>query len=190
MRHASTAKRSLIHIAAGGHPRTAAARVPRRRLSRVADRTRALRVAIAVAAGLGGAAVAAASASAAATVNHFSKVQHFDAGCGLPGATEYATGTEHLNVRDLDNGTLHVTYGETFKILQVSDDPTVAPRERQGTDAITFHLINNGPTVFHESYRERNTDFGDIFFFTTFVAVHGEVRVDRTFARNPPPPGC
>jgi hypothetical protein len=35
-----------------------------------------------------------------------------------------------------------------------------------------------------------NTDFGDIFFITTFHAVNGEVLVDHTLARNPPPEGC
>ena len=124
------------------------------------------------------------------TVNHFSKVNHYDGCGGFAGVTEYATGTEHLHVVEFANGTVNVSYGETFWITEVSDDPTVPPRERQGTDALTFHLINNGPEIFHESFHDRNTGFGDTFFFTTFVAVDGEVRVDHTFVRNPPPPGC
>jgi hypothetical protein len=123
-------------------------------------------------------------------VNHFSKVAHFPPGCGFPGSTEYSTGTEHLQVVEFTDGTLHVAYGETFTILEVSDDPTVPPRERQGTDALTFHLINNGPEIFHESFHDKNTVFGDIFFMTTFVAINGEVQVDHTLARNPPPEGC
>jgi len=51
-------------------------------------------------------------------------------------------------------------------------------------------LINNGPTVFHESFHDFNTDFGDIFFSTTFVAVDGEVLVDHNIARNIPPETC
>jgi hypothetical protein len=123
-------------------------------------------------------------------VNHFSKVAHFPACGGFAGTTEYATGTEHLQVVELTDGNLNVAYGETFKILEVSDDPTVPQRERQGTDALTFHLIDNGPEIFHESFHDNNTVFGDIFLTTTFVAVNGEVRVDHTLARNQPPEGC
>jgi hypothetical protein len=123
-------------------------------------------------------------------VNHFSTVREFPAYCGFPASTEYATGTEHLQVVVLPSGTLKVTYGETFTILEVSNDLAVPPRERKGTDALTFHLINNGPEIFHESYHEHNTVFGDIFLTTTFGAVEGEVRVDHTLGRNLPPEGC
>jgi len=86
---------------------------------------------VALAAGLTGVVVNPSQALAAATVNHFSHVQHFDAGCGFPATTEYSTGTEHLIVQELPNGTFHVTYGETFTVLQVADDPDIAPFERQ-----------------------------------------------------------
>jgi hypothetical protein len=123
-------------------------------------------------------------------VNHSSTVKEFPAYCGFPASTEYATGTEHLQVAVLPSGTLQVTYSETFEILEVSSDPAVPPRERKGTDALTFHLINNGPKIFHESYHENNTVFGDIFLTTTFVAIDGEVLVDHNLGRNLPPEGC
>jgi hypothetical protein len=66
----------------------------------------------------------------------------------------------------------------------------VAPRDRHVTDAGVFNLIDNGPTVFHESFHDRNTDWGDIFVTTTFVEVNGKVQVDHTLARNLPPDGC
>ena len=105
--------------------------------------------------------------------------------------TEYATGTERQQVVELATGTLNVSFGWTLRITEVSDDPTVPPRERQSTDAQTFHLINNGPEmIFHESFHDMNTGFGDTFSFTTVVrAVDGEVRVDHHFERNPFP-GC
>jgi hypothetical protein len=135
---------------------------------------------------IAGPAAAGGKATVSTTVSHFSKANHFDGCLGFAGTTEYVTGTEHLQVVELANGTRHVSYGETFWITEVSDDPTVPSRERQGTDALTFHLINNGPEIFHESFHDNNTFFGDIFFFTTFVAVDGKVRVDHTFVRNPP----
>ena len=125
------------------------------------------------------------------TANDLSAVEHFD-GCGEghPGVTEYLTGRERLQVVEFAGGTLNVSYGKTFQITEVSDDPTVPPRERRGTDAITFHLIDNGPEVFHESFHDMSTGIGNIFQVTTFVAVQGEVRVDHNFVRNPPPSGC
>jgi hypothetical protein len=62
----------------------------------------------------------------------------------------------------------------------------VAPRERQSTDEIITHLINNGPVISHESFHDNNTVFGDIFVVTTFVAVNGDVRVDHFIGRNLP----
>jgi hypothetical protein len=156
----------------------------------VGSRARRLGVAVAICAiaslAIAGSAAAAGNATVTTTVSHFSKATHFDPCLGFAGTTEYATGTEHLHVVELADGTRHVSYGETFWITEVSDDPTIPSRERQGTDALTFHLINNGPEIFHESFHDKNTFFGDIFFFTTFVAVDGKVRVDHTFVRNPP----
>lgn len=126
-------------------------------------------------------------ATVTTTVNKISFSEHYDSGgCPFPGSTEYLTGTEHRHVTELADGTLNFVYGSNFKILEVSDDPSVAPRERQGTDEITLHLINNGPTIYHESFHDSNTVFGDIFVVTTFVAVNGDVRVDHFIGRNLP----
>jgi hypothetical protein len=127
------------------------------------------------------------------TVDKFSVVVHFDAApeCGLPyGSTEYQTGTEHLQiVRDGDN--LHVAFGDSFQITQVSDNPAIPTRERKGSDAGTFQLVNNGAErIFHESFHDFNSDFGDIFTTTTFVAVNGQVLVSHSIDRNLPPDGC
>jgi hypothetical protein len=120
-------------------------------------------------------------------VNKLSFSEHYDSGgCPFPGATEYLTGVEHRHITELSDGTLNVVYGVNFKILEVSDDPSVAPRERQGTDEIITHLINNGPLIYHESFHDSNTVFGDIFVVTTFVAVNGDVRVDHFIGRNLP----
>ena len=154
---------------------------------------RASRIALCALASLAiaGPAAAAGQATVTTTVDHlFANPEHFDGCPGEPGVTEYATGTERRQVVELANGTLNVSSGWTLRITEVSDDPTVPPRERQSTDAFTFHLINNGPEVQHESFHDMNTGFGDTFSFTTFVrAVDGEVRVDHTFERNPFP-GC
>jgi hypothetical protein len=123
-------------------------------------------------------------------VDKFSFVHHYDACGSVPANTEYGSGTEHLQiVRDGDD--IHVAFGDTFQISEVYDDPAIPTRERRGSDAGTFQLVNNGAVVvFHESFHDLNTDFGDIFFITTFHAVNGEVLVDHTLARNPPPEGC
>jgi hypothetical protein len=56
----------------------------------------------------------------------FSTVQHFDPipECGFAGATEYTTGNDHLVIVDMGDS-VHVTFGETFRILEVSDDPAL-----------------------------------------------------------------
>src|SRR5262245_24068444 len=142
----------------------------------------------------------AASATAAARppvvstdVNHFHVMQHFDPlpGCGTQyGTTAVATGTERLHVTQTDD-MLHVAYGETFRIVETPDDPSVLSYEHQGTDALTFQLVNNGAVqVFHESWHDNKTAFGDLSFHTAFVAVNGEVHVDHTFGRGEVPPGC
>jgi hypothetical protein len=126
-------------------------------------------------------------ATVTTTVRKFSYSEHYDSGgCPFPGSTEYVTGIEHRQVVELSDGTLNLVYGDNFKILEVSDDPSVAPRERQGTDEIIQHLINNGPVIYHESFHDSNTVFGDIFVTTTFVAVNGDVRVDHFIGRNLP----
>jgi len=121
---------------------------------------------------------------------HFSTVQHFDGSpeCG-PGATEYATGNNHLQIVDLGDS-VHVTFGETFQVLTVPDDPAAATILRRGTDAGSFNLSKNGTTTFHESFRDFGTPWGDIQFFQTFVYANGQVVVDHVIARDSPPPGC
>ena len=126
-------------------------------------------------------------------VNHFETSQYFpaDPNCRTPvGVTEIAVGTEHLHVTD-HGDTLHVTYGETFRIQEVWDDPSIPVGERQGTDALTFQLVNGGAVqVFHENFHDKPSVWGDIAFYTTFVAVKGEVRVDHFFGRDLPDEGC
>ena len=140
---------------------------------------------------IAGPAAAAGPPTVTTTVNDLSAVEHFD-GCGdgSPGVTEYLTGREHLQVVEFAPDIGKVTYGSTFRITEVSDDPTVPPRERQGTYAGTFHLIDNGTAIVHESFHDLNTTFGNTFEVITFVAVQGVVRVDHDLIRNPPPPGC
>jgi hypothetical protein len=130
---------------------------------------------------------AAGNATVTTTVNKIAYSEHYDSGgCPFPGSTEYWTGIEHRHVTALSDGTLNVVLGDNWKILEVSDDPSVPPRERQGTDEIITHLINNGPTIYHESFHDKNTVFGDIFVTITLVAIDGDVRVDHFIGRNLP----
>src|SRR4051794_21360483 len=84
---------------------------------------------------IAGPAAAAGQPTVTTTVKDLSEVEHFDGcGAGAPGVTEYLTGRDHLQVVDFGDGTGKVTYGSTFRITEVSDDPTVPPRERRGTE--------------------------------------------------------
>jgi len=126
-------------------------------------------------------------AAVTTSVDKISYSEHYNSGgCPFAGSTEYVTGVGHRHVTELSDGTLNVVDGINVKILEVSDDPSVAPRERQSTDEIITHLINNGPLIYHESFHDSNTAFGDIFVVTTFVAVNGDVRVDHFIGRNLP----
>ena len=123
----------------------------------------------------------------------FSTVQHFDLipECGFPGATEYATGNDHLIIVDMGDS-LHVTFMETFRVLEIPDDPAFPTIERQGTDTLHFNLTKGGTETFSESYhefasRENANNFWKIGYFRTFVSTGDDVQVDREFARNPPP---
>jgi hypothetical protein len=116
----------------------------------------------------------------------FSTVQHFpDAGPGCPAATEYATGNDHLVIVEMGDS-LHVTFGETFRILVVFDDPALGSFERQGTDALVFNLTKSGTEVFTESFHDFAPDFR-VAYYRTFVYANGDIRVDRAFDRIPPP---
>jgi hypothetical protein len=129
--------------------------------------------------------------------NHFHLEMHFDGdpACGpfIGGVTEIADGNERLVVVD-DGMKLTVHYGETFKILAIPDDQSIAPNTRQGTDALTFVAKRDGDTIFHESFH----DFGPaawnlnakIRMSTTFITHNGEIQVDHTIANDVPPAGC
>src|SRR5215216_2364698 len=122
----------------------------------------------------------------------FSTVQHFDPipECGFPGATEYATGNDHFIIVDMGDS-VHVTFMETFRVLEVPDDPAFPTIERKGTDTLHFNLTKGGTETFSESYhefasRENANNFWKIGYFRTFVSTGDKIRVDREFARNPP----
>ena len=54
-----------------------------------------------------------------------------------------------------------------------------------------MQLVNNGAVeVFRESFLDQPTIWGNIAFYTTFVAINGEVKVDHFFGRDLPPEGC
>jgi hypothetical protein len=83
----------------------------------------------------------------------FSTVQHFPGGPGCPASTEYATGNDHFVLVE-DGDTVHATFGETFRILVVFDDPALGSFERKGTDALHFNLTKSGTEVFKESFHD------------------------------------
>lgn len=114
----------------------------------------------------------------------FSTVQHFEGGPGCPAATEYATGNDHLVLVDAGDS-FHVTFGETFQILVVFDDPTLPAFERQGTDALHYNLNKSGTEIFTESFHDFSPDL-KIAAYRTFVYANGDIQVDREFVRNPP----
>jgi hypothetical protein len=117
----------------------------------------------------------------------FSTVQHFpDAGPGCPANTEYATGNDHLVIVETDDS-VHVSFGETFRILVVFDDPTIPSFERKGTDALHFNLTKSGTEVFTESFHDFSPPDFKVDYYRTFVYANGDVRVDREIIRNPPP---
>ena len=112
--------------------------------------------------------------------------------CGAPfGATEIQEGTERLHIVESGED-IHFAAGETIWVTVISDDPTAAPTDpRQVTDAVVFHSINEGAVqIFHESFHDNGTVWGDIAVHETFVEVNGTVRVERFSGRNLPPEGC
>jgi hypothetical protein len=114
-----------------------------------------------------------------------------DPNCGEVGATEVQQGTERLHVVISDDD-VHLVAGETVWIYTTLDDPSLpTPAPRHQTDAVVFHSINDERVViFHESFRDRNTEFGDISVNETSVVVHGDIKVERFVGRNLPPDGC
>ena len=128
---------------------------------------------------------------------HFVHTQHFDGNpaCGpfMGGVTETATGNSHVVAID-QGDSFSVTFGETFKILAVPDDPSFPTTTRQETNAAHFQLLKDGTTIFHESFHDFGLAAWDpnakIQLFTTLVYRDGQVVVDHTFGRDLPPPGC
>jgi hypothetical protein len=128
---------------------------------------------------------------------HFEHTQHFDGNpaCGpfMGGVTETATGNSHVVAID-QGDSFSVTFGETFKILAVPDDPSFPTTTRQGTDAAHFRLLKDGTTIFHESFHDFGLAAWDpnakIQLFTTVIYRDGQVVIDHTFGRDLPPPGC
>ena len=156
-----------------------------------------------VALGLIAAAIAVAPAAAARpqvtrVVNiGFHLEQHFDADptCGpySVGVTEIADGNSHLVI--VDDGTrLAITFGETFRITAIPDDPTIASNTRQGTDSGHFLIKRNGDLVVHESFHDYGVAAWDldakIRLSTTFITHNGEVQVDHGLFNDMPPDGC
>lgn len=104
---------------------------------------------------------------------------------------EIGLGNERLIVVDRGDS-LHVTYGETFKILAVPDDPSIPSNTRQGTGALSFNMLKDGKLIiFKESFHDFGPaawdPFAKIQFFTTFFYRDGEVIVDHFFGRDLPP---
>lgn len=94
----------------------------------------------------------------------------------------------------LDQGdSVHVTFGETFHILVVYDDPAWPTEERQGTDALHFNLTKGGTETFSESFHDfvsvdGSKNFLRFDYYRTFVSTGDDVRVDREFVRKDFPP--
>ena len=124
----------------------------------------------------------------------FSTVQHFDPECGFPGATEYATGNDHLVIIDKGDS-FHATFGETFRIMVVFDDPAFPTLERKGTDALHFNLTKGGTETFSQSFhdfasQDDSKNFLKFDYYRTFVSTGDDVRVDREFVRKDFPGPC
>lgn len=160
---------------------------------------------IGLAAGLLVSALVAAPASASPTItreidiHHDEGTQHFDGNPDCdPNAipvTEHLVDNEHLVI--VDDGTwLNVTFGETFWITVIPDDPSIATTTRKGTDVGHFRAKRNGDTIFHESFHDYGPVPWDqdvvprIRYITTFTTVNGEVRVDHTITNDIPPEAC
>ena len=75
------------------------------------------------------------------------------------GVTEISEGTERLHI--VENGdTVHFTAGETIRIQEISNDPSIPIGERRATDAVIFQHIENGGAVvevFHQSFHDKPT---------------------------------
>ena len=115
-----------------------------------------------------------------------------DPDCGAPVATtETQEGTERLHIVESEDD-FHFVAGEAVWITGAWDDPALgAPPPRQVTDAVVFHSINDGEVVvFHESFHDNGTLWGDIAVHEAYVEVNGDVKVERFFGRNLPPDGC
>jgi hypothetical protein len=127
-------------------------------------------------------------------ISHDDEVYYIPANpdCDMPvGVTETQQGTERRHIVETDDD-FHFVAGETVLVTGVWDDATLGPLPtRRVTDAVVFHRINDGKVViFHESFRDRGTPYGDIAVQMTYVEVNGIVKVERFSGRNLPPDGC
>jgi hypothetical protein len=133
-------------------------------------------------------------------IHHDEGYRHFDPdpSCGpyepfASGVTEHLVDNEHLVV--VDDGTrLNVTFGETFWIEVIPDDPSLPVTTRKGTDAGHFVALRDGDTIFHESFHDYggaawNPD-AKIRTMYTFVTHDGEVDLKQFVVNDFPPEGC
>lgn len=127
-------------------------------------------------------------------VSHEDESQDFEANPDCGGAvavTETQQGTER--VRIVEHGdSFHFMAGESVWTTTTSQDPSFEPvPDRKITDAVVFHDIQGGRVVvFHESFQDRDTFWGDIQVRETYVEVGGEIKVERFTGKNLPPDGC
>jgi hypothetical protein len=112
--------------------------------------------------------------------------------CGAPVAsTEVQQGTEWHHLVGNEDG-FHVVAGEAVWVYGTWDDPSLTPpTPRHIAHAIVIQSIKDERVlIFHESYQDRNTFWGDISVNQTLVIVNGEVKVGHFRGRNEPPEGC
>ena len=85
--------------------------------------------------------------------------------------------TDHLVVTDLGDS-VHVVFGENGRYTTDLDDPAFADYSSQFTDAFHFNLTRGGTEVATEQFHDFPGTIR-IRVHINFVAVDGEVRVDR-----------
>jgi hypothetical protein len=127
-------------------------------------------------------------------VSHEDEVFLFpaDPTCGAPvGSTEVQQGTQWRHVVGTEDG-LHFVAGEAVWVYGTWDDPSLAPPEpRHVAHAMIIQSIKDERVlIFHESFQDRNTFWGDISVIQTLVIVNGEIKVGHFMGRNEPPEGC
>jgi hypothetical protein len=112
--------------------------------------------------------------------------------CGAPvGSTEVQQGTEWHHAVGSDDS-FHLVAGEAVWVYTTWDDPSLTPPDtRHIAHAIVIQSIKDEKVlIFHESYQDRNTYWGDISVNQTLVIVDGVLKVGNYRGRNEPPEGC